>query len=180
MIYGTSVQQTMSLRKKSGGRLLTYMSDENMHYMPLTNSSNSCQSGATCFKSGDIRVNSQPQLTVMHTLWMREHNRIAGQLALINPHWDDETLFQETKKIVIASIQHITYNEWLPALLGRKFTKKNYLELSPMGYSNAYDETVDPSVSNSFATAILPFVNSMFNETLRFMHFLFECYFYCY
>ncbi|VVC41836.1 Hypothetical protein CINCED_3A019850 [Cinara cedri] len=166
MVYGSSGKQMLSLRKKSRGLLLTYTSDEHMDYMPLTNGSSACQSGATCYKAGDIRVNAQPHLTAMHTLWMREHNRVANQLAIINPHWDDERAFQETKKIITASIQHITYNEWLPTLLGKKYTKKNELELSMKGYSNLYNETVDPTVSNSFATAILPFANSMFNETL--------------
>lgn len=144
-------------------------------YMPLAASvSNACQSDGdgtgTCYTAGDVRANAQPHLTAMHTLWMREHNRVAGLLAVVNPHWDDERAFQEARKIVVASIQHVTYGEWLPALLGKKYTKRNGLELSPKGYSEAYDENADPTVSNSFATAILPFVNSMFNETLRFVY----------
>ena len=47
-----------------------------------------------CVISGDVRCNEQPQLTVMHTLWMREHNRVASQLQLMNSHWEDERLYQ--------------------------------------------------------------------------------------
>lgn len=73
---------------------------------------------------GEIRVNEQLVLTCMHTLLAREHNRLAKALAIVNPHWDDEILFQEARRIVIAEIQHITYNEFLPILLGKDVMEK--------------------------------------------------------
>lgn len=74
---------------------------------------------------GDIRINQNTQLTVLQVLLLREHNRIAKKLAKLNVHWNDETIYQETRKIVIGEIQHITYYEWLPILLGIIFCLKN-------------------------------------------------------
>lgn len=69
--------------------------------------------------TGDSRVNQLIGLTVMQTVWHREHNRVAGELSRINPKWDDEKVFQEARRIVGAEMQHITYNEYLPVLLGK-------------------------------------------------------------
>ena len=69
---------------------------------------------------GDRRSDENPQLAALHTLFLREHNRIAGILKKYNKYWDDEKLFQEARKIVIGELQHITYNEYVPCLVGQK------------------------------------------------------------
>ncbi|KAF3422145.1 hypothetical protein E2986_01880 [Frieseomelitta varia] len=114
-----------------------------------------------CFEAGEIRVNEQLVLTCMHTLMAREHNRIAKTLIQINPHWDDETLYQEARRIVIAEIQHITYNEFLPILLGKDVMEKFGLLLEKNGYWDGYDENVNPSVIDAFAAAAFRFGHSL-------------------
>ncbi|XP_029348712.1 peroxidasin-like [Acyrthosiphon pisum] len=168
MIYGTSEEQTLSLRQMSFGLLSVekrWFFDPSSDLMPLeTNDTNVCQNGpGTCYRAGDTRANAYPQLNAVYTMWVREHNRIARELYKENLFWSDEELFREAKKITTAFIQHITYNEWLPALLGVNYTKENGLGLE---YRTKYDETADPSVSNSFATAILPFANSMIGDSI--------------
>lgn len=68
--------------------------------------------------SGDIRVNGISDIAVLETIFLRLHNSLAEDLAILNPQWNDEVLYQETRKLVIGILQHITYNEWLPRFLG--------------------------------------------------------------
>ncbi len=67
---------------------------------------------------GDGRVNEQPLLAVMHTLWVREHNRVAEYLYRGVPNQTDEFYYQHARRIVIAEMQHIIYTEYLPVIIG--------------------------------------------------------------
>lgn len=96
----------------------------------------------------------------MHTIWLREHNRIATELRDINPHWDGHTLFYEARKIVGAEMQHITYVHWLPHVLGPK-------GMNMLGDYTGYNPNVDSGISNVFATAALRFGHSLINPVLR-------------
>ena len=119
----------------------------------------------------------------MQTVWHREHNRVAAELAKINPSWDDERLFQEARRVVIAELQHITYNEYLPVLLGIYFlaiilVKKKLLKcfccsigrqtmeaygLLPRtsGFFLGYNDTINGNVFNEFSTAAYRYGHSM-------------------
>src|SRR5262249_27268023 len=67
---------------------------------------------------GDVRANENIELTAVHTLFLREHNRIAGLIHNAIPVLSDEVVFQLTRSIVIGELQSITFNEFLPALMG--------------------------------------------------------------
>ena len=97
----------------------------------------------------------------MHTIWVREHNRIAKKLQANNPGWDDEKLFQETRRIVIAEYQHIIYNEWLPLVVGQNQITAFGLRPRTTGYSSSYLDSFDPRVTNEFATAAFRFGHSL-------------------
>ena len=117
-----------------------------------------CPGTTPCFRGGDLRANEQVVLTVMHTVFLREHNRIARQLGALNPQWDDERIFQEARKIVGAIAQVITYKEYLPEMLGQV----NLDRL--LGPYAGYDPSIDPSLPNSFGTAAYRIGHSQIQE----------------
>ena len=129
-IYGSTDERMKKLRSNDSGLLDMSIDPDSAdggtaeitrNLLPITGN---CVTDA-CFIAGDDRATEQPQLAVMHTIWAREHNRVAKALALINPAWLDETLFQEARRIVIAEIQHITFNEFLPTLLSKMIVRLN-------------------------------------------------------
>jgi hypothetical protein len=87
--------------------------------------------------AGDARANENIGLTAVHTLFVREHNRIVDELP---DDLDEQTKFEIARRVVTAMQQYITYTEFLSAM---------GVELD--GYSG-YDPTVDPSITNEFAT----------------------------
>jgi peroxidase len=119
-----------------------------------------------CFFTGDKRVNENAGLACMHTLFLREHNRVARSLKEVNPEWSSDIIFNEAKLIIAAMHQVITYNEYLPLLLGPLYMKRYELNVVENGYYYGYDATIDASVSNSFTTAAFRFGHSMINDEL--------------
>ena len=111
-----------------------------------------CEDLGGCFLAGDTRSNEQTALAAIHTLFLREHNRIARFLQKLNGfHWTNSKVFLETRRILAAVMQKITYKDFLPKIVGPNGLKPH----------NGYSEDVDPSISNAFATAAFRFGHSL-------------------
>lgn len=68
------------------------------------------------------------------------HNKFADQLKTVNTHWDDERIYQETRRIVAGIMTAIHYHEYLPLVLGPDmFTKW-------VGGYKGYNAEVNPSI----------------------------------
>ena len=141
-IYGSTVSDSNAIRSFVNGGLAT--SDgvvANRSYLPKSfdQCSNDWNSTLACFKAGEIRTSENLGLTGVQTLFMREHNRIAASLATLNPSWNDQTIFDETRRIVIGIYQHIIYNEWIPWLLGKPSSELNVKQDNKFykGYDNS-------------------------------------------
>ncbi|VDN99865.1 unnamed protein product [Rodentolepis nana] len=114
-----------------------------------------------CFKAGDHRANENLGLLSMHTIWVREHNRIAEELRSLNPHWSGDRLYHEARKIVGALMQSITYRSWLPKILGPRG-----MEMMGGDSYTGYDSSINPTISNEFATAAFRFGHTLVSPIL--------------
>ena len=136
--YGSDVCESRKLRSFIGGRLnVTKHPIRGKDLLPQISEHAECKSpSGVCFTGGDTRASEQPGLTAIHTVFMREHNRIVGEMAQINPHWNDEQLFQNARRIMSAMMQHVTYNEFMPRVLGWNAVQLYDLKVLTDGYFN--------------------------------------------
>ena len=158
-VYGVDNQRLHRIRNYQHGQV--WLSDDD--HMPPLNQwqlDNAPVNTNDFYLLGDVRGNEHLGLTAMHTLWLREHNYWAEHYYKKYPTWTDEKIFQTARKRVIAEVQSITYNEFLPALLGEKIPVECYDEYNP----------VDPRIYNEFNTAAYRFGHSMVNDHVHARH----------
>jgi peroxidase len=113
-----------------------------------------------CLMAGDERGTEQAPLMTVHIINMRLHNWLVHQLRYINAHWNQERLFEEARRIVIAINQHISINEWMPALLDYSYLDAYKIRPAKL-YRYDYDPYIDPQVTQEFATAAFRFAHSL-------------------
>jgi peroxidase len=99
-LYGATEKEFQALRTFTGGRV-------------------DIKACARCNEAGAIGA--------LHVILLKEHNRIAEELVKLNNDWSDATLFLEARRALTAEIQHITYNEFLPIVLGQQIMTKDEL-----------------------------------------------------
>ena len=156
-IYGSSDEESRRLRMGSGGRIRT----TNPGDLLPRNEKRCASHPDDCFISGDHRAGENIGLAFIHLIWTREHNRVAAALAQNHPEYDDERLYQEARRIVIAQYQHIVYHEFLPAILGYEYTFQSGLMT---GNGTGYDSTRRPVITSEFSTAVFRFGHSMIHD----------------
>ena len=153
-VYGSDRRRAKELRlfklgrmKTSKGNLLPF----NVNGLP------NLGEGSDLFLGGDIRVNENVVLTSMHTLFVREHNRIARRIVHFYPEASDEQVFQLARRLVTAEIQMVTYEEFLPALLGPQ---------APSPLSGSYDPRINPTLANEFSGALFRIGHTLLSSKL--------------
>ncbi|RUS88352.1 hypothetical protein EGW08_003864, partial [Elysia chlorotica] len=189
-IYGSDKEMMARLRVGGGkGALLKTVVVNGKERLPHDTQANSDMCLAShstvsfCQLSGDGRVNEQPGLGSAHLLFHLFHNYIVkaltkgilGKHRRPNSELDvelylhgepdalQETIFQESRKIVGAVLQKITYCDWLPLILGPRLIRK--YSLGCHGRSS-YNHFVDPRIANAFLTAAFRFGHSLIPNQL--------------
>ncbi|KAH8314271.1 hypothetical protein KR074_008905 [Drosophila pseudoananassae] len=182
-VYGNTPAQNRNVRLFKGGLLRTSYSN-GQHWLPVNrNFDGECGTKSECYSLPDIRNRFSPTIAVIQTLLVREHNRLAESLALLNADYDDERIFQEARKINIAQYQKIAYYDLLPLILGRTYTYLNGLlyPVEPSEYVNDYDDSVNPTAYVEFSAVAFRYAHTQIpgwfslvapnrssNKTLRF------------
>ena len=157
-VYGADSTASAKLRDSTTkkGLLKFRRSNNGVDLLPYdVNTLLNCK-GSRCALVGDVRSNVHISLLLIHTVIVREHNRIARQLHVKNSGvWTDDVIFYETRKIIIALLQHIFVKEYLPALFGGFSELSKYIP----SYS-VYKNDIKSAAYNSFATAVAKLVKS--------------------
>ena len=166
-VYGSSEEVARILREGKGGRLLVgpphapgaqpslplLPAEQTMSPVFLT----LCFPPSTqCYVAGDIRINEHLGLNVMHTIWMREHNRIVAELARLDSTLTDEELYQTARRIIGGVMQKIVFEDYLPEVIGRD-TVDTFIR----GRRYEYESAVDPRIPNAYATAAFRYGHSL-------------------
>jgi hypothetical protein len=166
MIYGSDAATAAALRTMSGGLLKTSAGN----LLPLNtglpvpggllNMANDSQlvPETQLFAAGDVRANENIELTALQTLFVREHNFWAAKIAAGNSKLTDEQIYQQARSIVIGEIEAITYNQWLPAVLGP----------NAVSAYRGYNASVNPGIADEFSTAAFRFGHSLLADDIEF------------
>ena len=174
VIYGSDIERSSWLRSYEGGKMKVSLDPSQQYELlpwntttgafndPVDYSNAPLMADDTrsldrYFVAGDVRANENPLLICLHTIFVREHNRLCNELASEYPTWDDEQLYQRARKMVGAYIQAITYFEWLPSL---------GVHLTPY---QGYIPTTDPSIFNVFSAAAFRFGHTMIDSDIILM-----------
>ena len=154
-VYGSDPVRADALRKHDGsGELLTSAGG----LLPFNTAGlpNAGGPGSNLFLAGDLRANEQVGLTAMHTLFVREHNRLAGIIRTLMPEWSGDRVYEAARTLVGAEIQAITFREYLPALLGP----------SAPELTGRYEPDLAPEISNHFSSALYRYGHSQLSPQL--------------
>ncbi|XP_013187999.2 peroxidase-like [Amyelois transitella] len=153
IIYGNTEQQAARTRTYRNGLLRSELRDgiERPPANAATCVNNVRPRENSCFEFGDsFGGNTLQGSTIVALVIYREHNRLARELAGINPCWGDQELYETAREINIAQYQHLMYYELMALLLGRENALQVGIIYNTDGYVDDFDARYKPGVFHEF------------------------------
>ncbi len=107
-MYGSDYERAAALRTNDGSGKLAVSAG---NLLPFNESGlpNADGDSPMLFLAGDLRATEQVGLTALHTLFVREHNRLATQIGRRNRSLSGDEIYEQARQMVGAEIQAITY-----------------------------------------------------------------------
>lgn len=158
-VYGSDAARAAAVTSTGGKLLLDQASLLPLNAAGLEVENNGPLPDTQLFLAGDIRANENPLLSSLHTIFAREHNRLVDAIDTHIPGLTDQQRYQLARKLVGAEIQAITYNEFLPALVGRGAD-------TPKAEEHQYSTQLTAAVTNAFAHAAFRLGHSQVSSNL--------------
>ncbi|XP_022162140.1 peroxidase-like [Myzus persicae] len=157
LLYGSDEHIAHSLRTNHHGKLRRQIGPKGKSYLPnVKQATKECtvsKDETVCYAAGDIRVNQHPNIAVATISLLRIHNKLCDDFVEMNPEWDDERIYQEARRLLIAMYQHVVYYEFVPGLVGKDYARANKLLPLEKGYNMDYDQFLNPTTMTSFTGA---------------------------
>lgn len=167
MVYGSEAKVNAILREGVGGRIkMTSNGLPTQHEIGVPVDNPTGDAEERLMRAGDSRINDQPGIVALHALFLREHNRLANSYAKQDPDASDDLIFARARRIVVAELQSITFNEYLPALLGREVPQKQHDGAVDNKDDAAVGKGTPLSVPVEFSTAAFRFGHSQVSDVL--------------
>ncbi|XP_021378191.1 myeloperoxidase-like [Mizuhopecten yessoensis] len=159
-VYGSEEALAQELRAGTDG----LMKVEGDNLLPANDKSTCLLRNVNdhCQLAGDVRVNENPHLGAIHIAFVRYHNILAKRFKALGLA-DDEEIYQRTRKIIGAIMQHVTYAVWLPDVIGDNAMRRFQLTLDD---TDPYEKDVDPSGINEFSTAAMRYGHTLVSQNL--------------
>ncbi|KAK7102407.1 chorion peroxidase-like [Littorina saxatilis] len=186
MVYGSDRMKAKKLRSNNGtGALLKTKMYKGKARLPEGHEEDCINLSHShfCAMAGDDRVNEQPGLTAIHTVFHLEHNRLVRKLAKVilfrqgrpysakaiedflqtAPAVLQERMYQVVRKLLGGVWQNIVYNEYVPLLVGPELMSRYKLWA---GRRATFDKEVDASIATEFLTAAFRFGHTLVNDMM--------------
>ncbi|SMF43697.1 peroxidase family protein [Pseudobacteriovorax antillogorgiicola] len=155
-VYGSDSERAELLRDQNDSARLAVSANDLLPIIDGIENDDGGSGRPGFYAAGDVRANEHIGLSAMHNIFVREHNNVVEVIRGFHPQLADDDVYEFARLIVGGIVQKITYDEFLPLLLGR-----------PLFPYQGYNSNINPNIEDVFASAAFRFGHSMLSSDLK-------------